>query len=327
MTDSMANALNSIEDQIEWSRRIPVTIVGGHAGAGKTTLLNHLLAGKAGRRLAVILDEIGGREVNRRLLRTAGATAQRVGYARTAELVWALANLRSRPDPPDHIVIEASAVSDPRWLADAADLQELRLDAIVILADASAIRPHGADAAMRALRQQLVAADLIVLNQADRLTDLEREAEYDWISELIPTAHVVESSHARLPAALVLGEVREGPTSASAMDLTDLAAGERKYAWWEWSREQAFAGPSLRWWAANLPGTVLRGHGIVRLEEDPAYPYAFHHVGPRWTLVRDGPWRDEPALSRMTLIGQPRGLDPLWLDMAIDRCVAHHAAV
>jgi len=38
---------------------LPVTIIGGYLGAGKTTLVNHLLLERAGRRLAVLVNDFG----------------------------------------------------------------------------------------------------------------------------------------------------------------------------------------------------------------------------------------------------------------------------
>ena len=38
---------------------LPVTIVGGFLGSGKTTLLNRILRGDHGRRVAVVVNELG----------------------------------------------------------------------------------------------------------------------------------------------------------------------------------------------------------------------------------------------------------------------------
>jgi G3E family GTPase len=313
----------------EWSGGIRVTVIGGYVGAGKTTLVNHLVSRSHGRRLAVILNDFGSTDFGTRSSPSGQAEPADGldGYLSCTshtELGEALARLRSRAEPPDHILIEANGMSDPRATVDAMDLRGLRLDAILVLADAEAIRTHIQDPVIgMAVRQQLLAADLIVVNKVDLVSAAEREAVWDWLSELAPMARMVDTTRSRLPPALVMAPAHQ-PGAASAVTAADLVVGKRRFALWEWSAGEPLDGAAFRWWAATLPSSVLRGAGMIWLEEDPLHRYVFHLIGAKWTLVRDGGWGTDVPHSRLVVIGRPSGLDHGWLDMMIARCVAHH---
>lgn len=97
---------------------IALTVIGSYLGAGKTTVLNYLLHHNDGVRLALVVNDFGDINVDADLLGpTDGeiiALANGCICCTMADgLATVLSDLRDRADSIDHVIIEASGVSDP----------------------------------------------------------------------------------------------------------------------------------------------------------------------------------------------------------------------
>lgn len=292
---------------------VPVTILGGYLGAGKTTLLNRLLVDVQGVRLAVLVNDFGEVNIDASLIanrdgETISLTNGCVCCSIGDNLGMALYDLAERPDGPEHILIEASGVADPARIAGYAGCHpRLCLDGIVVLADAETVRARARDRFVGdVVRQQLAAADLIVLSRTDLVDARATREARDWIAAEVPGARVQEASAvSRLAQLMLIG---------SGTADTPLPPGEHDSLFSAWRLTSALPldGTALRAALDALPTAVLRAKGIVRLAEAPGRRFVLQLVGRRWSLeaCATGEGSVLAGPSEIAVIGLAGQLDP-----------------
>jgi G3E family GTPase len=325
------------------SAPIPVTLICGFLGAGKTTLLNRLLADPMGRRLAVMVNDFGAINIDAELVSAADDSS----IALTNGCICcsirddlALAMLQLRRDRPgiDHILIEASGISDPLGIADALFQPELshhfRVDSLVAVADTAAYSEmefHDAELVL----QQARVADLVLLNKCDIAEPAAQQRLERDIVDMTPAARLYPTVQAAIPAA-ILFEPRELQTNIGILaehasdhdhgdhepaegDTPSLPHGFSTRAW-------TFAAPlrlaAFTAFIRHLPQGIYRAKGILNLAEQPERRGIFHLVGKRSSIDCDQPWQGEPG-SRLVLIGRVNASEWAAIDYALRACSAN----
>lgn len=217
---------------------VPAILIGGYLGAGKTTLVNHLLRHAAGRRIAVLVNDFGEVSIDADLI--LGAEGDVLSLAGGcvccsfgSDLVGTLAEVLRREPAPDLVLIETSGVGIPSAVARAAALVPgLRLEATVVVADAPTVRARAADRYVGdTVRQQLEDADLLLLNQTDRVEATTLAALQAWWAAEHPRTPLWPTVRAQVPveAVLGLGEMLQGE-AASSPDAHAFAPQARPFA-------------------------------------------------------------------------------------------------
>ncbi|ELZ57359.1 MULTISPECIES: GTP-binding protein [unclassified Haloferax] len=217
---------------------IPVTVLGGSLGAGKTTLLNHLLTNAGDRDIAVLVNDMGSVNVDVELVAEESDLAVGGGVTELSngciccelqdDLETAVVRL-ARERSFDHLVVEASGVSEPGPVARlfvtsraAARYDVAGLATVVdsrLFADTfgggdpdRTVAEEG-DGSVRPLSDLLVeqveSADLVVLNKRDLVSDAELAAVRDAVEALRPGAAVVETTRGDVDVDLLLSDLHD----------------------------------------------------------------------------------------------------------------------
>lgn len=337
--------------------KTPCTIITGFLGAGKTTLVRHLLENAEGKRLAVLVNEFGDLGFDGEFLKgcgISGCTEEDVVELPNGcicctvadDFVPALEKLLNRADPPQHILIETSGLALPKPLVQAFNWPAIRarvtVDGVIAVVDGPAVAEgQFADdpealAAQRAqdasvehdnpleevFEDQILCADLILLNKSDLIDAATRERVKSEIAAHLPKAiKIVETSRGTIEPALILG--------LSAAAEADLASRPSHHGEGEDHEHDDFESVALALpdglapdaLAARL-GKAAEAQGVLRLKGFAAVPgkpmrLVLQGVGRRVSYHFDRAWTEGEARDgRLTVIGL-KGFDVKAVEAAL----------
>jgi len=338
--------------------KVPATIITGFLGAGKTTLVRHALEHAGGRRIAVIVNEFGALGIDGETLRSCGITgcsdddivelANGCLCCTVAEdFLPTMQALLDRPNPPEHILIETSGLALPKPLLKAFGWPSIRsrvtVDGVIAVVDGPAVaggrfaddpeavaRQRAQDQSIEhenplseVYEDQLLAADLVVLNKIDLLDPAAVERVRVEITHTVPRAvKLVPTREGRLDPAVLLG------IGAAAED--DLVARPSHHDAEGGAHEHDdFESFVVELSEIDAPEPLLErlrsvseAHDILRIKGFAAVRgkplrLAVQGVGGRFRQHFDQPWSDgTPRVGHMVVIGQA-GLDRAEIAAAI----------
>lgn len=218
-------------------KSIPITLVTGYLGSGKTTLINHILKNAGGRKMAVIVNDIGEINIDADLIAAGGVVSGEDQSLVALQNGCICCTLREdlldqvkslvESGKFDHILIEASGICEPSPIAQTLAFWDMLcrrrgmespyyLDAIVTVADALRLKEEFAygryltektqdgQSIETLIFEQLELCDVVLLNKAEELSEEERGIVLASIRAIQTQAEIIPVSYCDVPLEKIL---------------------------------------------------------------------------------------------------------------------------
>jgi G3E family GTPase len=264
---------------------IPLTVIGGFLGAGKTTLVNHLMRA-ATRRYGVLVNDFGAINIDADLIAAQDGSSIALANGCVCcslgdDFGAALEAIAGRTPAPEHLIVEASGVSDPWRIAQLALIEPgFELEPLIVMVDAAAFPGQLADRWIAdTVERQLAFAEVVVLNKSDLADDLSSVRAQ--ITSRRPEAVQLITTHAKVSETALHFTP---PPRPRASRLAADAPPSHGFQTAVWRCPGPLDPTRLRTALEQLPRSVLRVKGFFEFGPDRA-PTLLQYAAERWAFT------------------------------------------
>ena len=328
-------------------------MVTGFLGAGKTTLLEHILGSEPDRRFAIIENEFDGVGVDGLRVSAPGQAVFELNGGCVCcsvreDLLEAFERIIAAPDRFDHVIIETTGLAEPAPVMRLFDRPEIRdrlvLDGVITVVDAAHCEQSLNE--VSACAEQIVYADVLVLNKIDQLDESQRQSVQAKLRQINSLAEILPAEHARVSPAAVL-QLGGRSLEASGLKHPHHASGDHHDHAHEHEHHDEHDhqhDDTIRSIAVEVTGRVdlnkldlwlgelvrsqehvmLRMKGILAVS-GYAQRFVFNGVRDAIEVRPDRSWGSDVPYCRMVFIGKE--LDEASLQAGFDACMAHGVEV
>ncbi len=306
--------------------KLPFTVLTGFLGAGKTTVLNRILSAAGGRRIAVLVNELGRIAIDSKLILSRGGDVLELAggcvccKVDTKNDLWdGIADIAER-SRPDHIILETTGIAEPAAIFDGfrymPEDKRNAIEPVGIVAVVDAEAGPRILAEREEAREQVLSADRLLLSKLDLASPVQARAVHEALDALNLDAERASfpmdeaashqltqwiTMHKRLRAARAHNHSHaQGQLVAISFEEQAPLLGDRLVQLVESHRQVLYRVKGF----VNLAGEARRG--FLEL------------AGDRVSLVLGEPWSEGEARSDLVLIGE--GLDEAALRRQLWAC-------
>jgi G3E family GTPase len=326
--------------------KTPFTILTGWLGAGKTTALNRMLAAPHGKRIAVLVNELGRISIDTQLIVGSGGDVLELAGGCVCckvdiknDLWEGIADVVAR-SRPDHVVLETTGIAEPAAILDslvdapprseeigakraaeqAAARQAIAPAGVVCVVDAETGASALADREEAAA--QATAADRVLISKLDVAPPAAVRATHTRLDTLAPDAE-----RAAFPAdqalAMTAWLLEPRPLRAWTQRVHDHPGASHHHGGQlvaiAFTDDAPLVGERVLAVLDGLGASLVRAKGFVHLAGEDRRGF-IERAGVRLTLEHRDTWGVAPRRTELVLIGD--GLDEAALRRALWACRA-----